>query len=96
MRIAPLAPFRFLDISAGLTRISFREYFLVSAVGSPVRIFWLQFILAAVGVGIFQDINSVMGYFLANKTVFVFSLIYLIAAIVAALIIKKSVLKGGK
>lgn len=96
LRVAPLVPFRFLDISAGLTRISFREYFLVSAVGSPVRIFWLQFILAAVGIGIFQDLNSVMEYFLANKIVFILSFIYLIVAIIVAIVIKKSAQKGGK
>lgn len=96
LRITPLVPFRFLDIAGGLTRIYFKEYFLVSCLGSPIRIFWLQFILAAVGLGIFKDNSLVMRYFLENKIVFIFSLIYLVGAAMAAIFLKKPVLEERK
>ena len=40
-RSIPLIPFRFLDLAYGLTSIPFPKYFLVSAIASPVRIFWM-------------------------------------------------------
>ncbi len=40
-RSAPLLPFRFLDISCGLTSISFKKYLLAVILGSPLRIFWV-------------------------------------------------------
>ncbi|MDP2939445.1 MAG: VTT domain-containing protein [Candidatus Omnitrophota bacterium] len=92
LRAVPLIPFRFLDIAAGLTRVSFKEYFLACALGSPLRIFWLQFILAAVGLSIFKDTNAMAEYFLNNKIIFVFSLIYLALAIILGVFIKKSFL----
>lgn len=54
-RAAPLIAFRFLDLAAGLTRMSFRRYFAAVAVGSLPRILWLQLILAGVGRAILTD-----------------------------------------
>ncbi len=97
IRIVPLVPFRFLDIAAGLTRVSFSEYFLISAIASPLRIFWLQFVLAAVGSSVFKDADLLTKYFLNNQNVFIFSLFYLIASIIVGIFLKRSVFKkGGK
>jgi len=42
-RGVPLFPFRFLDLAAGLTTISLGRYMLAVIIGSPLRIFWLQY-----------------------------------------------------
>ena len=88
-RLAPLLPFRFMDMAAGLTKISFRKYLLAVIIGSPLRIFWLQFIFAAVGKSIFYNtagfVNILTEYLLMNKAVFIFTFIYLILVIIVAL-----------
>lgn len=81
-RAVPLIPFRFLDLFMGLTPISFKKYISVVILGSPLRIYWLQYILAAVGKDIFKGPNVLMQYLLANKPAFILSLIYLILVVV--------------
>jgi uncharacterized membrane protein YdjX (TVP38/TMEM64 family) len=78
LRAVPLIPFRFFDLFMGLSPISFRKFILVVILGSPLRIFWLQYILAAIGRNIFQGPQVLVSYILANKGVFLASLIYLI------------------
>jgi len=87
-RFAPLVPFRFLDLGMGLTSISFRKYLLAVILGSPVRIFWQQYVLCAVGRSILTNPAELTGYFLQNKTLFVLSLIYVLSVILVALKIK--------
>lgn len=88
-RLAPFAPFRFMDMAAGLTNIPFKKYLLAVFLGSPLRIFWLQFIFAGVGKSIFYDPKSIVSvlteYLLRNRAVFVFTFIYLILVIIVAL-----------
>ncbi len=88
-RLAPLIPFRFMDMAAGLTKIPFRKYLLAVIIGSPLRIFWLQFIFAGVGKSIFYNSTAIVSalteYLLINKAVFLFTFIYLILVIIVAL-----------
>lgn len=81
-RVVPLVPFRFLDLIMGLSSISFRKYFLVVMLGSPIRIYWLQFILAALGISVFKEPQALMQYLLNHKIIFFVSLVYLILAII--------------
>lgn len=83
-RSVPLIPFRFLDLGTGLTKISFRRYFLAVILGSPLRIFWVQYALAGVGEAIFKNPYALAEYLLANKPLFLFSLIYLALVVVVA------------
>lgn len=46
LRFFPVVPFRFLDLGLGLTQIPLRRYFLIAALASPIRIFWIQFFLS--------------------------------------------------
>lgn len=88
-RLAPLLPFRFMDMAAGLTKSTFKKYLFAVVIGSPLRIFWLQFIFAGVGKSIFYNsvaiVSTLTGYLLINKAVFLFSFIYLILVIIVAL-----------
>ncbi|MCX5706796.1 MAG: VTT domain-containing protein [Candidatus Omnitrophica bacterium] len=77
-RAAPLIPYRFMDLAAGLTRISFKRYILAVILGSPVKIFWIQFILYAVGQSVVTHPAVLAEYFLSHKTFFLFSLVYII------------------
>lgn len=87
-RTVPLIPFRFLDLGIGLTRISFRRYLLAVIFGSPLRIFWVQYVLCGVGKSIFTHPLALAEYLLQNKTLFIFSFAYLILVILVALKIK--------
>jgi len=87
-RAAPLIPFRFLDLASGLTRISFKKYLVAAILGSPLRIFWVQYILAGVGKAVFNNPYALIEYLLANKVLFIFSLMYLILIIFVAFKIK--------
>jgi len=89
LRIVPLVPYRFLDIAAGLTKISFSQYLLAVILGSPVRIFWLQFILSVLGEGVFKDPGLITDYFLQHPGVLIFSFFYAIASLVLAIFIRR-------
>lgn len=84
MRATPLVPFRFLDLTCGLTGIPFKRYLLAVIFGSPVRILWVQYILSFAGMAAFNP-SKLAGYLLNNKPVFIFSLLYVILVIFAAL-----------
>lgn len=83
-RAAPLMPFRFLDLAGGLTGISLKKYLVAVILGSPIRIFWVQYVLAGVGKSIFNNPYALVEYFLMNKTLFMFSLFYLMLIIFLA------------
>lgn len=87
-RAAPLIPFRFLDLACGLTKISFKKYLLAVILGSLPRIFWVQFVLAGVGKSIFNNPYALTEYLMQNKTLFVFSFLYLLLVFLAVWKIK--------
>jgi uncharacterized membrane protein YdjX (TVP38/TMEM64 family) len=86
LRAVPLIPYRILDLTFGLTKLSFKKYLLVVLLASPPRIFWLQFILSGVKE---LSINKIMLYFVENRFIFVLSLLYFIFAIIVAFKLKK-------
>lgn len=88
LRCAPLVPFRFLDLAAGLSAVSFRKYFTAALIGSPLRIFWLQFVLAGIGSAVVNP-DAAAVYFSRHPGILMFSLIYLAFMIAALSIIKK-------
>lgn len=81
LRAVPLVPFRFFDLFMGLSGISFRKFAVIVILGSPLRIFWLQYILAAIGRNIFQGPAALINYLLEEKLLFMVSLVYLILAL---------------
>jgi len=87
-RAAPLIPYRFMDLAAGLTSISFRRYLAAVILSSPLKMFWIQYILAGVGYSIFRNPSSLVQYFLSNRTLFIFSFIYVIFVIAVILKLK--------
>lgn len=87
-RAVPLVPFRFLDLYCGLTRITFRRYLSAVILGSPLRIFWVQYILSGMGKSLFGNPYALVEFITRNRPVFIFSLIYLILVVVVALKIK--------
>lgn len=84
LRLVPLIPYRFLDLGVGLTRIHFRRYLVAVLLATPIRVFWVQYILAAVGKNIFHKPELLIDYLLQNKALFIFSFIYLVLIILAA------------
>jgi uncharacterized membrane protein YdjX (TVP38/TMEM64 family) len=84
-RVAPLIPYRFLDLAAGLTKMSFKKYILAVTLGTPLKMFWIQYVLTGVGNRIFKDPNAVVEYFLGNTTLFMLSFIYLLLVILVVL-----------
>ncbi len=92
LRLNPLVPFRFLDLGYGLSRVSFRKYFIVIVIASLPRIFWLQYILSGVGMNVFKDIPAVMDYFGKNFFLIKYSGLYFLGVAIlslAAVIVKK-------
>ena len=88
VRLVPLIPYRFLDLGVGLTKIRFRRYLLAVLLATPIRVFWVQYILALVGKNIFNKPELLIDYLLQNKALFVFSFIYLVLVILAAFKLK--------
>jgi uncharacterized membrane protein YdjX (TVP38/TMEM64 family) len=88
-RFVPFIPLRFLDLAVGLTNISFRRYLLVVILGSPLRILWVQYILANVGRGVLKDPLLLAEYISQDKTFLIFSFAYTLLIILVALKLKK-------
>lgn len=80
-RATPLVPFRFLDLACGLTNIPFRRYLMAVIFGSPLRIFWVQYILAGVGKGILQNPLALSAYLIENKILFILSWLYFLLVV---------------
>jgi len=85
-RINPLIPFRMMDLGYGLTKISFRKYFIAIVAVSFFRILWLQFILAGIGVNLFKNFSSMLNYFNENPLIVQYSACYFLAVVVVTLI----------
>lgn len=85
LRSVPLIPYRFLDLGAGLTKINFKKYLLAVILASPLKLFWIQYILSGVGKNIFKDPYALVEYFLSNKNLFLFSLVYIVVVITVAI-----------
>ena len=83
-RATPLLAFRFLDLGAGLTKISFKKYLAAVVLGSPLRIFWLQYILAGVGKSLFSRPGALTEYLLAHKAILYSSFIYIVLVVLVA------------
>lgn len=85
LRAIPLIPYRFLDLGAGLTCVSAKRYLAAVILGTPIKTFWMQYIIAGVGVNVLKNPYAVTEYFLNNRTLLAISLIYLILVIVVAI-----------
>jgi len=88
-RFVPLIPFRFLDLASGMTGVPFRRYLLAVILASPLRIFWVQYVIVGVGESIFKKPQLMLEYLAVNKTVYIFSLIYLVLVILLIFKLKK-------
>ena len=85
LRFVPLVPFRVLDVSFGLSKVSFKKYLWAVILGSPLRIFWIQFILAAIGG---FSMEKMMAYYRGNSIMSAFTLIYFGIAVFIAIKMK--------
>ncbi|MCM8797778.1 MAG: VTT domain-containing protein [Candidatus Omnitrophica bacterium] len=88
-RAAPLIPYRFMDLAAGLTRIRFRKYLIAVIVGSPIKMFWIEYVLYGVGANIIKNPQAIVGYFASNKILLSFSLVYVLLVILVIMKLKK-------
>ena len=87
-RAAPLIPYRFMDLAAGLTKIDFKRYMAAVILGSPVKIFWIQYVLFGVGESALKSPNALTDYFLNNRALLMYSLIYALLVIMVFLKLK--------
>ena len=87
LRINPLIPFRFMDVGFGLTKMPFKQYFLAVVLGSPLRIFWLQFTIAGMGQAVLKNPAAMMEYFQNNPAAFVFNFIYVLSVILVTIVV---------
>ncbi len=83
LRAAPLIPYRFLDLASGLTNMPFRKYLIAVIFGTPIKMFWIQYIIYSVGKSIFNDPAVLMEYFLNHKILLFIGFGYIILIIMA-------------
>jgi uncharacterized membrane protein YdjX (TVP38/TMEM64 family) len=84
-RLIPLIPYRVLDVSFGLSKVSFKKYICAVLLSSPPRIFLIQFILASIGG---FSMEKMIKYFSENSLAFVLTFAYLGVALLIAIIIR--------
>jgi uncharacterized membrane protein YdjX (TVP38/TMEM64 family) len=70
-----------MDLSAGLTKIDIRKYLVAAALGTPLKMFWIQYILFGAGKNALSDPDAIVGYLLGNKIILASGAIYLILVI---------------
>lgn len=88
-RLTPLVPFRFLDMACGLTNISFKKYLLAVIFGSPIRIFWVQFFLASLGLSLLTNVEAVKLFLFNNVHMLWLSIAYIVLVFIVAIKIKR-------
>lgn len=86
LRSIPLVPFRILDIIFGLSKISFKKYLLAVILASPPRIFFFQFILAAVKGFSLEKISI---FTAKNPIIFLITFLYIGLSCLVAFTIRK-------
>ena len=86
LRSNPLVSFRVMDLGYGLTKVSFRKYFLISLFPTPFRIAWLQYILAVSGFEVLKDPAGMMDFFSEHPQFLKWSGAYFAAVLFLSLI----------
>lgn len=85
LRFVPMVPFRVLDVSFGLSKVSFKKYIWAVILGSPLRIFWIQFILTSIGG---FSMEKMMAYYRENTLISALTLVYFGVAVLIGFRIK--------
>jgi len=80
-RATPLIPYRFMDLAAGLTGIRFKKYLAAVILGSPLKMYWIQYILYGVGSNILRNPYALVEYFAKNSFLMLVSFVYVILVI---------------
>ena len=88
LRFFIIIPFRFLDLFMGLTKISLRKYFFIALIGSPLRVFFLQYFLS-LGMETIVDVNKFSAYMESHPFIAVAAIVYTAGAFVAIFVMKK-------
>jgi uncharacterized membrane protein YdjX (TVP38/TMEM64 family) len=88
LRSTPIVPFRFQDLGFGLTKISLRKYFTISALASPPRIFFLQFFLS-LGLETIEDPRRLTAYLEAHPKIFLITFVYLLISLILLFVLRK-------
>lgn len=86
VRINPLIPFRMIDLGYGLSGIDFKKYITVVLLASPVRILWLQVIIAGLGESLFEGPSFLIEYLMKHNDILLYSFIYFGAVAVLSVI----------
>jgi uncharacterized membrane protein YdjX (TVP38/TMEM64 family) len=89
LKLTPIVPFRFLDLGFGLTKISLKKYWTISALATPLRIFYLQFLLA-LGLETVLNPEKMTAYLEANPLVMRLCFAYLVLSVVVMLVWRKT------
>jgi uncharacterized membrane protein YdjX (TVP38/TMEM64 family) len=86
LRLMPLVPYRVLDISCGLSKVSFKKYMLAVLLASPPRIFWIQAVLASVGG---FSVEKIVKYYQDNPQITLFIFLYFVISLIFAFTLRK-------
>ncbi len=82
LRINPLVPFRLMDIGFGLSPIEFARYFWGAALGSPLRIFWFQYVIFGLEKTIFTNPQAILKHFETHPQAMMYSVVYLTGVVI--------------
>jgi len=85
LKLTPIVPFRFLDLGFGLTKISLKKYWMISALATPLRIFYLQFLLS-LGLETVLNQDKMTAYLEANPLVMQLCFAYLVLSVVVMVV----------
>ena len=85
LRATPVIPYRFLDMGCGLTAIPFLRYMTAVVLGTPIKTFWMQYILFQVGEGLYHNPSVLVGFFLQHTQFLFINFLYLFIIVLVAI-----------
>jgi len=86
LRVNPIIPFRLMDLGFGLSPVSLKKYWMIAFAASLPRIFWLQVILAEIGVGLLQRPKELIEYLIVHSEFIILSACYFAVVIILTIV----------
>jgi len=103
LRMLPYVPMRILDLGFGLTRISFRKYFSISFLATPLRVFPVQYALYKGFEVLTEDLQRIMQdpeyyttFVRENTFFFTTGAIYIVATVILVVLFSKKKKISGR
>lgn len=86
LRMNPIISFRLMDLGYGLSRVDFKKYFYIIFIISPIRILWIQYVIAAIGENVLKEPRLMIDYLQSHLGFLKISAVYFFVVAVLSIL----------